>query len=53
MKIDDQLDALPELPSRNILHVVLQRLSAFSTNFRAVLEGGATRNDFQGSWRKL
>jgi hypothetical protein len=44
---------LPELPFNNVLHIVLQRLSAFSTNVRGVLEGGAAHNEFQSSWRKL
>jgi hypothetical protein len=52
-EIESQLLELPELPSQNILHMVLQHLSQFSADVRNLLDGGASYNDFQSSWAKL
>src|SRR5277367_159874 len=53
LEIDAQLSELPELPTENILHMVLQHLSQFSANIQNLLDGGASYNEFQSSWAKL
>jgi hypothetical protein len=51
-EVDDALSALPELPKRNVQHVVRARLQQFSNGVQRLLEGG-TSNGFLSSWSRL
>lgn len=52
-EIDLQLSQLPELPTANVLHIVLQSLGKFVADFQQLLDGGSYYNEFQSSWRVL
>ncbi|KAH6679785.1 P-loop containing nucleoside triphosphate hydrolase protein [Halenospora varia] len=51
--VDEKLSRLPELPADNVQHVVRERLSAFSTGVRRILEGGSSAHEFLSPWGEL
>lgn len=51
--IDQELQNLPDLPSDNVLLIVIQHLSVFSGDMQKILNGGSDHNTFHSNFSKL
>jgi hypothetical protein len=52
-EINQNLENLPELPSREVFMTVVQHLSVFTSDVQKILEGGSTHNAFHSHFSKI